>query len=91
MGWHRESYDWSFRTWEESCLESESETDVEESINAIDEMKFASTGDGGDNKDNDEEILKSNLTVKDINSTKPPIEVFNSEYPPNKWKLVTVI
>ena len=57
-------------------------------INAIDEMKFASmitsTGDGGDNKDNDEEILKSNLTVKDINSTKPPIEVFNSEYPPNK-------
>ena len=43
-------------------------------INAIDEMKFASmitsTGDGGDNKDNDEEILKSNLTVKDINSTK---------------------
>ena len=22
--------------------------------------------------------------------TKPPIGVFNSEYPPNKWKLVTV-
>ena len=67
---------------------SESETDIEESINAIDEMKFASmitsTGDGGDNKDNNEEILKSNLTVKDINPTKPPIEVFNSEYLPNK-------
>ena len=62
-------------------------------------MKFASmitftdqkTGNGGDNKDNDEEVLKSYLTVKDINSTKPPIEVFNSEYPPIKWKLVTVI
>ena len=74
------------------ALGSESETDIEESMNAIDEMKFASmitstdqkTGNGGDNKDNDEEILKSNITVKDINSTKPPIEVFNSEYPPNK-------
>ena len=56
------------------ALGSESEIDIEESMNAIDEMKFASmitsTGDGGNNKDNDEEILKSNLTVKDINSTK---------------------
>ena len=54
------------------------------SIDVIEEMKFASmitstdqkTGDWGDNKDTDEEILK------DINSTKPPIEFFYSEYPP---------
>ena len=47
-------------------------------------MKFASmitstdqkTGDWGDNKDTDEEILK------DINSTNPHIEFFYSEYPP---------
>ena len=52
-------------------------------------MKFASmitstdqkTGDWGDNKDTDEEILN------DINSTKPHIEQWISS---NKWKLVTV-
>ena len=39
------------------------------------------TGDGSDNKDIDEEILKSILTIKDDNTNKPPIEIFKSEKP----------